>query len=519
MKRNRKIYRIYAGKFFVFVLLFLFGSGEVYSKEFESEKISPTLHARLIDYPAWPVVILGKTQFFEETGGFEQFCRKNAGRKRSELRRETIAVLQAIAEKEQKVILEAIDRPQNLVKLWIINAIGVTLTRDQIQEVAELPAVQYIYADRATPVVTHKGGEVAEVIQTVKPKKQFDPAGKQIPWYLERIEADRTWKALDIQGEGIVVALFDSGSDYRHPDLRNSLWINEDEIPGNGRDDDGNGLADDYYGYNFSEGTPAVIARKSQHGTWTAGLIAGDGASGIVTGVAPEAALMHLVAWGSYCHAALAFEYALENGADVMNMSFSWPDLGQARGLIRRMSEHAVCAGLVQVSGAGNFGSGSADPAPVPVQLRIPEGIPSVIAAGGVDRNLNVPPFCSIGPVEWAQVRFYQDYPLPKGLIKPDVCAFPGPGYPILGTDQKSGRHGYVNPNPSVGGNSFSGAMMSGVAALVLSAAPELPAWRVKEILEETATPVGGKEKNPRTGAGLVNAFRAVEAARAEKDR
>ena len=71
-------------------------------------------------------------------------------------------------------------------------------------------------------------------------------------------------------------------------------------------------------------------------------------------------------------------EYALENGADVMNMSFSIPNLGHARGLWRLMSEQATAAGLVLVSGAGNFQRSFLKP----VQLRIPEGIPCVIAAG-----------------------------------------------------------------------------------------------------------------------------------------
>ena len=82
----------------------------------------------------------------------------------------------------------------------------------------------------------------------------------------------------------------------------------------------------------------------------------------------------------------------------------------------------ATAAGLVLVSGAGNFQSLSK-----PVQLRIPEGIPCVIAAGGVDRNLKIPKFVSLGPVEWGSVKFYEDHPMPKGLIKPDVSAFPGP--------------------------------------------------------------------------------------------
>ena len=43
-----------------------------------------------------------------------------------------------------------------------------------------------------------------------------------------------------------------------------------------------------------------------------------------------------------------------------------------------------------------------------------------------LNRNLKVPGFVSLGPVEWGSVPYYNDYPMPPGLIKPDVCAFPG---------------------------------------------------------------------------------------------
>ena len=171
------------------------------------------------------------------------------------------------------------------------------------------------------------------------------------------------------------------------------------------------------------------------------------------------------------------------------------------------MSDHAVCAGLVLVSGAGNFSR-----LPVPVQIRIPEGIPSVICAGGVDREMNIPKFCSQGPVEWESVKFFEDYPMEKGgLIKPDVCGFPGPGYLVV----LSGKnHGYIeDPDNGPRGNSFSSPHVSGVVALMLSANPELTAWRVKEILEETATDLGEPGKDPKTGAGLANALKAVKKA------
>jgi serine protease AprX len=218
---------------------------------------------------------------------------------------------------------------------------------------------------------------------------------------------------------------------------------------------------------------------------------------------------MPLMGWGGTYGAARVHEYALENGADAMNMSFSIPNLGHTRGLWRLMSEHATAAGLVLVSGAGNF-----QRLRQPVQLRIPEGIPCVIAAGGVDRNMKIPRFVSLGPVEWGSVKFYEDHPMPKGLIKPDVSGFPGAGYPVL-----AATRGYIDPNLRIRGNSFSGPHVAGTVALMLSANPDLPAWRVKEILEATATDLGPKGKDNDTGAGLLNAFAAVKAALKVKSR
>jgi subtilisin family serine protease len=497
-------------RFFGAILVLLSGMGVGFPVgAHANEKISPHLSHLLADSPAYPAVILGKAQLFTPPEGLDRFQKSNANRPRSELRAETLARLKEIAA-EQDAILQALGNPKNAVRLWIVNAIGVTLTRAGVEKAAALEDVAYIYADRATPRFEYEGGSVAEVIRP-DAAEDFSINERKPAAYLEGIRADRVWEELGVHGEGAVVALYDSGANYRHPDLRNRLWTNPDEVANNGKDDDGNGLVDDLYGFNFAAGSPRVLAGEKQgHGTWTGGIIAGDGAGGRITGVAPRSRLMPLVGPGSFCNMARVVQYALEEGADVLNMSFSWPNLGQERGLIRRICDHSLAAGLVPVSGAGNFGAGGGNPAPKPLQLRIPEGIPSVVAAGGVTAKGAPPPFASQGPVEWAEIRFYEDFPLPEGLTKPDVSAFPGPGYALL--DHRG--EGYIAPNPRIGGNSFSGAMVSGVAALMLSAAPELPAWRVKEILEETATQLGGPGKNNRAGAGLVNALEAVRAAR-----
>lgn len=85
----------------------------------------------------------------------------------------------------------------------------------------------------------------------------------------------------------VVIAVVDGGIDINHEDLRDNLWINEDEIPHNGIDDDNNGYVDDVYGFNFVDET-GVIA-PHDHGTHVAGVIAaknnnGKGMCGIAGG-------------------------------------------------------------------------------------------------------------------------------------------------------------------------------------------------------------------------------------------
>jgi serine protease AprX len=381
----------------------------------------------------------------------------------------------------------------------------LSLSPDEVRRLAMLDVVRFIYPSRET-IATAESPSRVSVVLAPKPRPRFDPTGKRIGWNVERIGAPRVWRELGITGEGVTVAVLDVGVNYVHRDLRGNIWVNGDEIPGNGVDDDRNGYVDDVYGYDFARMRAEVrdTSPNLQHGTMTSGIVGGDGSGGIVTGVAPGVRLMPMLGSG-VSSAALAYQYALENGADIVSMSFSIPNLGNARGLWRMMSDHAVAAGLVLVGGAGNFRMTAA----IPVQHQSPKDVPSVIAVAGVDSAMQLVPFSSGGPAEWASVALYGDYPMPRGLVKPDMVAFPGPGYPVLAAADS----GYIDPNTRVRGNSFSGPHGAGVAALVLSAAPGIPAWTVKEILEQTARDLGSAGKDNDFGAGLIDAFAAVKAA------
>lgn len=104
------------------------------------------------------------------------------------------------------------------------------------------------------------------------------------------LDADPAWElttgGLMGASDTIVVCIIDRGVDIDHPDLKQNLWRNHAEIPGNGLDDDNNGYVDDYYGWNTSMNTADVDAGNDNHGTAVAGIVGARGNNGIgVTGI------------------------------------------------------------------------------------------------------------------------------------------------------------------------------------------------------------------------------------------
>ena len=141
----------------------------------------------------------------------------------------------------------------------------------------------------------------------------------------------------------IIVAICDEGVKYTHPDLAANMWVNEDEIPGNGIDDDNNGYVDDIHGWNFlsTEDYPKVISWGETgdrgHGTHVAGTVAAVNNNGIgVGGVAGGSGkgdgvkLMSCQVFSGNSSATIAarakaYEYAANNGACIIQCSFGLP--------------------------------------------------------------------------------------------------------------------------------------------------------------------------------------------------
>lgn len=217
---------------------------------------------------------------------------------------------------------------------------------------ALLAEYNYIYETDATPLSDYEGIS-ADVSGNGRSKDQ---------WHLDSCGFQKAWKKLKNDKKnpggdpGIVVAVIDTGVDYDHEDLKNNMWVNVGEIPGNGIDDDGNGYVDDYYGVN-------IVAKKGNgdddhgHGTHVAGIIAAANNNIGVVGVAYNTKIMAIKAGqasgyflqGDVCK---AIDYARENGADVINMSFG----GIASTIAVQDALEQAYTHSVLVAAAGNDG-------------------------------------------------------------------------------------------------------------------------------------------------------------------
>lgn len=135
-------------------------------------------------------------------------------------------------------------------------------------------------------------------------------------WGIKKIKTDKSWSIS--QGNKIIVAIIDTGTDINHPALKNNIWINPNEIPNNNIDDDKNGYIDDINGWNFVNNTNQPTDNNG-HGTHI---------SGIVRGVAPDVQLMVLKYFDpkslsdkNLSNTVKAIEYAIKNGAQIINYS------------------------------------------------------------------------------------------------------------------------------------------------------------------------------------------------------
>lgn len=487
----------------------------------------------------YPIFVRMTDQLFDRGGAYEKFAKENAASKRRELRPKVIKELKRRADASWKAVgpvvagLEKTGDVEGRQRYWIVNGFACTATYQACEKLAALGTVSFIYRQRgAAPlqrravqrkIPAERQRQMKAVYEQVLKDFQDDSGkavkteGVEIPWNVKRIRADVAWTREKATGAGVVIGLMDSGLMVT-PSLTAALWKNPGEKL-NGKDDDGNGYVDDLFGYDFAANSFYALgdgARRT-HGSMCGGIIAGRPLNSrkLATGIAPRAKLMVLRGMGLL----KAYEYAIEQGADIVSMSFMFirRPLGNYRGVYRLAHEHMAACGVVAVGGAGNFNRPGT---PKGKQIAVPKDIPCVIAAAGILKNGTAAGFSSRGPVFWNGVKFYDDYPPDKPLRKPDVTGCIG-GFPVWGrpvrfrnwqvfSKESNGTALVVGPR----GNSFSGPHAAGVAALMLSVNPDLNVWDVKRLMEATCRDLGDKGWDTTYGHGLLDAVAAVKAAR-----
>lgn len=292
-------------------------------------------------------------------------------------------------------------------------------------------------------------------------------------WGLEMIGAPEAWTVT--RGDSnVVVAVIDTGIDYLHPDLRDNIWVNAGEIPGNLRDDDGNGYVDDVYGYNaISPSQPP--ADDNRHGTHVAGTIGavGDNQLGIV-GVNWRVKLMALKfldreGSGYLSDALEAIDYILtmkRRGVNIRVVNASWGADTYSRALEEAI-ERLKAEGILFIAAAGN---GSTN------VRQYPAAYESVLSVAAVDQNGDLAYFSNYG--DWV-----------------DLAA---PGRSILSTVPGGGY-------ASFSGTSMAAPHVVGVAALALSVR-DVPLHELHQALRQGVQLVPALAGKVNTG-GVLDAM------------
>lgn len=330
-------------------------------------------------------------------------------------------------------------------------------------------------------------------------------------WHLPRVNAPKAWDVTTGKST-ITVAVIDTGFNLAHEDLAGQWRTNAGEMgpttqqgpaPNctsrglpldkscNNLDNDGDGYASDWRGWDFANGDNSPAAGTTNtastvafHGSFVSGLIGAGQNNGVgMAGVAGGVRLMPLEALtddgvGYTDDIAAAVTYAADHGANVINMSlgstYDDPVLHQA-------IDSAIARGVTVVAAAGNAGCDC---------VAYPGNYPEVITVGATDQNDTLASFSSYG-------------------ANMDLVA---PGTDMCSTTWASGNA--TNTYGCGGaGTSFAAPVVSGAAALLLSQRPNLSPAEVSAYLAEGAYKPPGMQNSlssPQYGAGRLDIFLAL---------
>lgn len=292
----------------------------------------------------------------------------------------------------------------------------------------------------------------------------------------------------------VVVAIIDTGVDYTHPDLAEHIWVNINEIPGDGIDNDMNGYVDDIYGWDYYNNDASIGHSKydtskginlslpednDDHGTHIAGIVGAVANNGIgIAGIASNIDIKLMIlkinggpeGTGSISDAILAIKYATRMGAEICNIS--WGTNQYSPALEETISE----SDMLFVAAAGNMGRNN-DNRPV-----YPASFPlnNLISVTFIDANGKLTKLSNYG----------------KGSVE-----IASPGTDILST--------VVGAYKTLSGSSMAAPQVSAIASLLYSYDMNLYPKDVKDIIIRTLKPIPTLNDSI-IYPGIPNAHKAV---------
>ena len=314
--------------------------------------------------------------------------------------------------------------------------------------------------------------------------------------YLKHMRFPEAWDIIKSEdaSDPIIIAIIDDGADWRHEDLLTNVWTNEDEIAGNGIDDDRNGFIDDIHGINLGNGDatnndPSAPSVGNDHGTPVASVAGAvtDNAAGIA-GAAWNAKLMHINTLcqvkeagevGEICGGYEGIVYAAVNGADVINTSWGFPTEDKELRMINQSLDFVTDSGALVVASAGNENI-NAD-----TGLGYPQAHPRVLSVGATKKDSR----------ERAD---FSTYGKTVGVFAPGVDII------AAAPDNKYNLET---------GTSFSAPLVAGVAALIKARFSEISPDSLREQLRLSSESMDAE--NPSyagyLGRGYVNAEASLQ--------
>lgn len=345
-------------------------------------------------------------------------------------------------------------------------------------------------------------------------------------WGMLDIGAAVGWKSG--KGEGMVVAVIDTGVDYTHQDLIENLWKNQGETgldssgrdkASNGIDDDGNGFIDDVVGWDFvsNDNKPFDLmvspwdllmgGGNPGHGTHCAGNVAAVGQNGVgVAGVAPSAKIMAIrflseKGDGSTANAVKSINYAVKMGAKVLSNSWGAegedPNEAAENKALRDAIAQAQAQGVLFIAAAGNGHGGVGYDNDTDAKPAIPASLPmeNIVSVAALDKTDKLGSFSN-----W-------------GRTTVDIGA---PGVAVYSTTVGSNYNDLVLDMPEYGikvtwdGTSMATPHVAGAAALYWSMHPASNWMDVKNALIRSAAPISALSGKSVSG-GKLNMERLVQ--------